>query len=100
MSKIPAAGAFSMKRIGIIGVCLTLGLLVAACGGGGARSVPSDAVAVVGDGTITQEQWNALIEQTKNNFKATKRKFPAPGSVDYANLKTNATQFLIQGSEY
>jgi foldase protein PrsA len=79
---------------------MTLGLLVAACGGSGPRSVPSDAVAVVGDGTITQAQWNALIEQTKNNFQATKRKFPAPGSVDYANLKTNATQFLIQGSEY
>jgi parvulin-like peptidyl-prolyl isomerase len=75
-------------------------LLVAACGGGGPRSVPSDAVAVVGDGTVTQAEWNALIQQTKDNFQATKRKFPAPGTVDYANLKTNATQFLIQSSEY
>jgi foldase protein PrsA len=75
-------------------------LLVAACGGSSAQSVSGDDVAVVGDGHITQAQWNALIEQTKNNFKATKRKFPAPGSVDLANLKTNATQFLIQSSEY
>jgi parvulin-like peptidyl-prolyl isomerase len=89
-----------MRRIGLIGVAAALALVVAACGGSDARSVPSDAVAVVGDGTITQEQWNALLEQTKANFKATKRKFPAPGSVDYANLKTNATQFLIQSSEY
>jgi foldase protein PrsA len=100
VSKIPAAGAFSMRRIGIIGVCAACLLLVAACGGGGARSVPSDSVAVVGSDNITQEQWNALIEQTKNNFKATNKKFPAPGTVDYANLKTNATQFLIQSSEY
>ena len=89
-----------MRRIGLIGVGTALALLAAACGGSSPRSVPSDAVAVVGDGTITQAEWNALIEQTKHNFEATKRKFPAPGSVDYANLKTNATQFLIQSSEY
>jgi foldase protein PrsA len=89
-----------MKRIGVIGVCVAFALLVAACGGSSAQSVSGDDVAVVGDGHITQAQWNALIEQTKNNFKATKRKFPAPGSVDLANLKTNATQFLIQSSEY
>ena len=89
-----------MKRIGIIGVCAAFVLLVAACGGGGAQSVSGDDVAVVGDGHITQAEWNALIDQTKNNFKATHRKFPAPGSVDLANLKTNATQFLIQSSEY
>lgn len=89
-----------MRRIGLIGVCIALALLATSCGGSGPRSVPSDAVAVVGDGTITQAEWNALLEQTRHNFEATKRKFPAPGSVDYANLKTNATQFLIQSSEY
>jgi foldase protein PrsA len=89
-----------MRRIGLIGACAAIVLLVAACGGGGPRSVPNDAVAVVGDGTVSQAEWNALIQQTKDNFQATKRKFPAPGTVDYANLKTNATQFLIQSSEY
>jgi parvulin-like peptidyl-prolyl isomerase len=75
-------------------------LVVAACGGGGSQSVSGDSVAAVGDQQITKAQWDALIAQTKRNFLATKRKFPAPGTVDYANLKTNATQFLIQGSEY
>jgi parvulin-like peptidyl-prolyl isomerase len=75
-------------------------LVVAACGGGGSQSVSGDSVAAVGDQQITKAQWDALIAQTKHNFLATKRKFPAPGTVDYANLKTNATQFLIQGSEY
>jgi parvulin-like peptidyl-prolyl isomerase len=89
-----------MRRFGLIGIAAALALLVSACGGSGSQSVSGDDVAVVGDSHITQEQWNALLEQTKNNFKATKRKFPAPGSVDYANLKTNATQFLIQSSEY
>ena len=64
------------------------------------RASRATTVAVVGDGHITQAEWNALIDQTKNNFTATHRKFPAAGSVDLANLKTNATQFLIQSSEY
>ena len=89
-----------MRRLVLIGLCAALVLVVAACGDSGPRAVPDDAVAVVGGQTITKEQWNALIAQTKRNFQATHRKFPAPGSVDLANLKTNATQFLIQSSEY
>jgi peptidyl-prolyl cis-trans isomerase C len=89
-----------MRRIGLIGVCAAIALLVAACGGGGAKSVPSNAVAVVGDKEISKADWDALIEQTRRNFKATKRAFPKPGTVELANLRTNATQFLIQSSEY
>jgi foldase protein PrsA len=89
-----------MRRI--IGVFsgVVLLLAVAACGGGGARSVPSDGVAVVGDKTITKAQWDALIDQTKENYKATKHSFPKPGSAELNNLRSNATQFLISASEY
>jgi parvulin-like peptidyl-prolyl isomerase len=100
MSKTAAAGAFSMRRLVLISLCAGLLLVVAACGGGGSQSVSDNSVAVVGDQQITKAQWDALIAQTKRNFAATKRKFPAPGTVDLANLKTNATQFLIQSSEY
>jgi parvulin-like peptidyl-prolyl isomerase len=77
-----------------------MSLLVAACGGSSPRSVPDNAVAVVGGATITKAQWDALMQQTQNNFKATKRAFPKAGSVELANLKSNATQFLIQSSMY
>jgi parvulin-like peptidyl-prolyl isomerase len=100
MSKTAAAGAFSMRRILVIGVCAAVVLLVAACGGSGPKNVPADAVAVVGDKAISKSDWDALIQQTRRNFKATKRAFPKPGSVELANLKANATQFLIQSSEY
>jgi parvulin-like peptidyl-prolyl isomerase len=100
MSKTAAAGAFSMRRILAIGVCAAVVLLVAACGGSGPKNVPADAVAVVGDKAISKSDWDALIQQTRRNFKATKRAFPKPGSVELANLKANATQFLIQSSEY
>jgi parvulin-like peptidyl-prolyl isomerase len=81
-------------------MCAAVALFVAACGGGGTQNVPSDAVAVVGDQEISKADWDALIAQTRRNFKATKRSFPKPGSVELANLKSNATQFLIQSSEY
>ena len=90
-----------MRRLTPILFCTALVLLVAACGGGGGSSnVSSDSVAVVGDQQISKADWDALMAQTQRNFAATKRKFPAAGTVALANLKTNATQFLIQSSEY
>ena len=90
-----------MRRLTPILFCTALVLLVAACGGGGGSSnVSSDSVAVVGDQQISKADWDALMAQTQRNFAATKRKFPAAGTVALANLKTNATQFLIQSNEY
>jgi parvulin-like peptidyl-prolyl isomerase len=90
-----------MRRLPLILCFAALVLLAAACGGGsGPKKVPNDAVAVVGDKSISKADWDALLTQTRRNFEATKRKFPAPGTVELANLKTNATQFLIQSSEY
>lgn len=89
-----------MRRLVLISLCAAVVLVVAACGDSGPKAVPADGVAVVGNETITKDQWDALIAQTKRNFIATKRAFPKAGTVDLANLKTNATQFLIQSSEY
>ncbi|HEX3686854.1 MAG TPA: peptidylprolyl isomerase [Gaiellaceae bacterium] len=89
-----------MRRLVLISLGAALVFVVAACGGSGPQAVPANGVAVVGDATITKAEWDALIAQTKRNFAATKKPFPQPGTVDLANLKTNATQFLIQSSEY
>jgi parvulin-like peptidyl-prolyl isomerase len=89
-----------MRRLTPILFCTALVLLVTACGGGGSKSVSGDSVAVVGDQQISKSEWDALMTQTRRNFAATKRKFPAAGTVALASLKINATQFLIQSSEY
>jgi foldase protein PrsA len=93
-------GAFCMQRVIAVLSGFALVLLVAACGGGGPRSVSSDDVAVVGDQSISKSDWDALMEQTKANYKATNHPFPKPGSVELANLRANVTQFLISSSEY
>jgi foldase protein PrsA len=80
---------------------LALVLVVAACGsGGGSKSVPSDAVAVVGDRNISKADWQALIDQTRRNYRATNHEFPKPGTVALATLRARAVQFLIQNSEF
>lgn len=100
MRKMAAPGAFCMKRIIYVlaGVCLLF--VLTACGGSGPRSVPSDAVAVVGDESIPKSDWDALMALTKRNYAATNHAYPKPGSVDLATLRTRATQTLIAGSEY
>jgi parvulin-like peptidyl-prolyl isomerase len=89
-----------MRRIiGVLsGVALVFAL--AACGGSGPRNVPADAVAVVGNQTISKASWDQLMSQTKANYQANHHAFPKPGTVDLANLRNNATQFLIASSEY
>ena len=67
-----------MRRILLICMSTLVVLLAAACGSGGAQDVSNDSVAVVGDQQISKSDWDALIEQTRRNFQATHRKFPAP----------------------
>jgi foldase protein PrsA len=76
-----------------------LAAVLAGCGGGGG-DVPSGAVAKVGGQTITQDQFNALLEQAKKSYKTQKRPFPAAGSQEYQTLKNQAVQYLVQRIEF
>ena len=73
-------------------------LLVAGCGGG-ARSVPANAVAVVGSATITKTQFNDLIGAAKATYKARKTAFPKVGTTAYKSLSDQAITYLVQESE-
>src|SRR3954454_16928541 len=74
-------------------------LLVAGCGGG-SKNVPANAVAVVGDDTITKEQFNFLLAGAKRTYKARKTPFPKAGTTQYKSLQDQAMQYLVQEAEY
>ena len=77
-------------------------LALAACGGGGTSSadVPEGAVAVVGDKTVTKEEFDQLIEQQKKSAEAQKQDFPAPGTAQYEALKATVVKALVEQKEW
>ena len=77
-------------------------LALAACGGGGTSSadVPEGAVAVVGDKTVTKEEFDQLIEQQKKSAEAQKQDFPAPGTAQYEALKATVVKGLVEQKEW
>jgi len=84
----------------LLALIAVLGL--AACGGGGSSSadVPEGAVAVVGDKTVTKEEFDQLIEQQKKSAEAQKQDFPAPGTAQYEALKATVVKGLVEQKEW
>jgi parvulin-like peptidyl-prolyl isomerase len=76
-----------------------LALAAAGCGGGGTKAVPSDAVAVVGNATITKAQFNVLLDGARRTYAARKSPFPKAGTTQYKSLQDQAVQYLVQETE-
>lgn len=91
-----------MKRsISLVTLSLGLGLLLAACGGGGSTAtLKSGDVAVVGGQTITQDDFNALIKRADISYKQHKTPIPKAGTAAYESLKSQAITFLVQRAQY
>jgi parvulin-like peptidyl-prolyl isomerase len=91
-----------MKRIRFVALVLAalagLGLLVGC--GSDKKSVPTNAVAVVGNETVTKAQFDQLLDQAKNSYKTQKRPFPTAGSQEYQALRGQAMQFLVQRAQF
>jgi len=73
-------------------------LVLAGCGGGG--DVPAGAVAVVDGTSIPRSELDALMEQTKKSYKATKQEFPKVGTPEYQDLQRQYVAFLVQKVEF
>ncbi len=88
------------KRLFIV-VCLALltGVL-AACGGGGTKSVPSDSVALVNGDSITKVQFNSLIDATAKVAKVNKQTPPKAGTAAYKAVQDRVMAFLVQLDEF
>jgi foldase protein PrsA len=86
-----------MKRIITAAALLGLvasALLFAACGG---NSVPTGAIAVVGDQTVTQKQFDEIWAQAKAQYANTKGApaFPKEGTAQFNQLKASIVNYLV-----
>ena len=79
---------------------LLVAAALAACGGDGEREVPADAVAVVGQETVTKAELDAVMDGVKRSYEAEERPFPEAGSPEYNTLKNQAVQFLVQRAQF
>ena len=87
---------FSLLLLAFIAV-----LAVVACGGGSSSpDVPEGAIAVVGDKTVTKEEFDNLIEQQKKSAEAQKQDFPAAGTPEYEALKATVVKGLVEQKEW
>jgi len=90
---------FSVRKLALILSLCTLGLGLAACGGGD-KNVPDGAVAVVGDQEISKAEFDALMERAQTAYKQQKRDFPKTGTPEYKALQNQALQYLVQQAKY
>jgi foldase protein PrsA len=89
-----------MKSLRFSPVALLLVLVLVAAGcGGGTKTIPTSAVARVGNATITKDQFNFLIAGAQRTYTARKTAFPKPGTTQYKALEDQAMQYLVQQSE-
>ena len=91
-----------MKLLRLVPILALVAAFAAACGGGdGApKSVPSDAVAVVGGDTITKVSYNQTLDQAKRSYTAQNKPFPKPGTATYGAVRSQIILFLVERSEY
>ena len=87
-----------MRYLKLTLLVATSAAVLTGCGGNG--KVPSGAVAKCGDQSISQDQFNSLIEQAKRSYKVQKRTFPKAGSTEYETLKNQAVGYLVQRCEF
>jgi len=88
-----------LRHFLLLPALLFVGLLAAGCGGGGARGVPSDAVAVVGGDAITKSDFNFWLGSAERSFKARKQTFPKPGSTQFKSIQDQVVTYLVEQDE-
>ncbi len=69
------------------------GLVGAGCGG---SSVPSDAVATVGDVTVTKADFQQLMTQAQTQMKAQGMTLPKEGSASYDHYASQVVNYLVE----
>jgi SurA N-terminal domain len=71
-----------------------LALVATGCGGG-TRSVPPSAIAVVGDRTVPRAAFDAELARARRAYAARGQAFPAPGTPAYERVKDAVVRLLV-----
>jgi parvulin-like peptidyl-prolyl isomerase len=71
-----------------------------ACGGGGSDDVPSNAIAVVGEETVTKAEFDRVLNQAQQSYKENKRPFPASGTEEYVQLRDQIVEYLVRRAQF
>jgi foldase protein PrsA len=74
-------------------------LVFGTTGCGGSDGMPKDAVAVVGDETVTKDQLDRLLAQTRASAKQGRRKFPKEGTPQYRQIRDQLIQYLVRRAQ-
>jgi foldase protein PrsA len=85
----------------LLPAALALALVAPGCGGDeGQESVPSGAIAVVGDKEIEKAEFDRLIKQAETSAEAQGQEFPKVGSPEYNDLKDVIVRNLVERAEF
>jgi parvulin-like peptidyl-prolyl isomerase len=76
-------------------LCLAATALLGVAGCGGSDGVPKDAVAVVGDETISKEELNQLLAQARESAKKSGRPFPKEGTPQHRQFRDQLIKHLV-----
>ena len=86
------------RFLSLLAVAVAGAVLAAGCGSS-TKSVGANDVAVVGNCTITKEQFDHLFNQARASYRAQKRDLK-PGTTDYAAVRKTAMQILTQRCQF
>jgi parvulin-like peptidyl-prolyl isomerase len=89
------------RNISLLLLALIAVLVLAACGGSSSSAdVPEGSIAVVGDKTVTKEEFDKLIAQQKKSAESQNQDFPAAGTPEYEALKATVVKGLVEQKEW
>jgi parvulin-like peptidyl-prolyl isomerase len=87
-----------MKKFIVAAVMLAVLVPALALAGCGGNKVPAGAIAAVGDGVVTQAQFDQIMAQAEAQYKSQPGAppFPKAGTTQYNQLKASIVNYLVQ----
>ena len=87
-----------MKKLALAFALLAVVALPIALTGCGSKKVPAGAIAAVGSGVVTQEQFNQIMAQAKAQYASQQGApaFPKEGTPQFSQLKASIVTYLVQ----